>query len=163
MPLPFDPIDEAARQWGLRWDGVPAMHAVTSLMRVQQLVLGRLDAILRPHGLTFARYEALVLLCFSSRGALPLGKMGERLQVHPTSITSIVQRLEGDGLVTRRPHPVDGRAVLAEVTEAGRALVERATADLVGVDFGLGALTDQQLGDLSALLAPVRRAAGDFA
>ena len=75
------------------------MHAVTSLMRVQQLVLGRLDAILRPHGLTFARYEALVLLCFSSRGSLPLGKMGERLQVHPTSITSIVQRLEADGLV----------------------------------------------------------------
>ena len=105
MPLPFDPIDEAARQWALRWDGVPAMHAVTSLMRVQQLVLGRLDAILKPHGLTFARYEALVLLCFSSRGSLPLGKMGERLQVHPTSITSIVQRLEADGLVVRGPTP----------------------------------------------------------
>ena len=141
-PLPFDPIDEAARQWALRWDGVPAMHAVTSLMRVQQLVLGRLDAILKPHGLTFARYEALVLLCFSSRGSLPLGKMGERLQVHPTSITSIVQRLEADGLVSRRPHPDDGRAVLAEVTDAGRALVERATADLVGADFALGALSD---------------------
>ena len=152
MPLPFDPIDEAARQWALRWDGVPAMHAVTSLMRVQQLVLGRLDAILKPHGLTFARYEALVLLCFSSRGSLPLGKMGERLQVHPTSITSIVQRLEADG-----------RAVLAEVTDAGRALVEGATAELVGADFALGALSDEQLGELSALLAPVRRGAGDFA
>jgi DNA-binding MarR family transcriptional regulator len=161
-PLPFDPIDEAARQWGLRWDGVPAMHAVTSLMRVQQLVLGRLDAILRPHGLTFARYEALVLLCFSSRGSLPLGKMGERLQVHPTSITSIVQRLEADGLVVRRPHPADGRAVLAEVTGSGRALVETATADLVGADFALGALTDGELAELSALLRPVRRAAGDF-
>ena len=162
MPLPFDPIDEAARQWALRWEGVPAMHAVTSLMRVQQLVLGRLDAILRPHGLTFARYEALVLLCFSSLGSLPLGKMGERLQVHPTSITSTVQRLEADGLVSRRPHPQDRRTVLAEVTDAGRALVERATADLVGADFALGALSDEQLGELSALLAPVRRGAGDF-
>ena len=89
-PLPFDPIDEAARQWGRRWDAVPAMHAVTSLTRVQQLVLARLDAILKPHGLSFARYEALVLLVFSSQGSLPLGKMGERLQVHPTSITSII-------------------------------------------------------------------------
>jgi DNA-binding MarR family transcriptional regulator len=160
MPrLPFDPIDEAARQWGRRWDGVPA---VTSLMRVQQLVLGRLDAILRPHGLTFARYEALVLLCFSSRGSLPLGRMGERLQVHPTSITSIVQRLEADELVTRRPHPNDGRAILAEITDAGRTLVEVATADLVGADFALGALSDEQLAELSALLRPVRRAAGDF-
>ena len=160
--LPFDPIDEAARQWGARWPGAPAMHAVTSLMRVQQLVIGRLDAILRPHGLTFARYEALVLLVFSSRGSLPLGKMGERLQVHPTSVTSIARRLEVDGLIVRRPHPDDGRAVLAEITDAGRALVERATAALVGDDFALGALDEEDLRALSALLAPVRRDAGDF-
>jgi DNA-binding MarR family transcriptional regulator len=138
------------------------MHAVTSLMRVQQLVLGALDGILKPHGLTFARYEALVLLCFSSRGSLPLGKMGERLQVHPTSITSTVQRLEVDGLVVRRPHPDDGRAVLAEVTDAGRTLVETATVDLVRADFALGSLSDAELARLSALLRPVRRAAGDF-
>ncbi len=162
MSLPFDPIDEAARQWGRRWEGVPAMHAVTSLMRAQQLVLARLDALLRPHGLTFARYEALVLLVFSSRGALPLGKMGERLQVHPTSVTSIVKRLEGAGLLVRRPHPDDRRTVLAEITEEGRAVVERATAELVAGDFGLEALDEHALGDLSALLRPVREAAGDF-
>ncbi len=162
MGLPFDPIDEAARQWGHRWEGVPAMHAVTSLMRVQQLVIGRLDAILKPHGLTFARYEALVLLVFSSRGSLPLGKMGERLQVHPTSVTSIVRRLEASRLVVRRAHPEDGRAVLAEITDAGRQLVETATRDLVGADFGLGALGDPELRELSELLRPIRRAAGDF-
>jgi len=161
-PLAFDPIDEAARQWGLRWSGVPAMHAVTSLMRVQQLLLQRLDAILRPHGLTFARYEALVLLTFSSRGSLPLGKMGERLQVHPTSVTSIVRRLEGDGHLVRRQHPVDRRAVLAEITDAGRAVVDAATADLVGADFGLAVLDEDGLRELSQLLRPVRSAAGDF-
>ena len=163
VPLPFDPIDEAARQWGRRWDRVPAMHAVTSLMRVQQLVIGRLDAILKPHGLTFARYEALVLLVFSSRGSLPLGKMGERLQVHPTSVTSIVRRLVGDGLVVRVPHPDDGRGVLAEITPRGREVVEAATLDLVATDFALEALSDEMLGELSTLLTPVRRAAGDFA
>ena len=160
--LPFDPIDEAARQWGLRWSGVPQMHAVTSLMRVQQLVINRLDEILKPHGLTFARYEALVLLTFSRAGALPLGKMGQRLQVHPTSVTSIVDRLERAGLVVRRRHPEDGRTVLAEITDAGRALVETATADLVEADFGLGALSEEDLKRLSAMLTPVRRAAGDF-
>ncbi len=160
--LAFDPIDEAARQWAQHWDGVPQMHAVTSLMRVQQLLIGRLDALLKPLGLTFARYEALVLLRFSSRGSLPLGKMGERLQVHPTSVTSIVDRLEAAGLVVRRRHPRDGRAVLAEITESGRALVERATAELVGADFGLGDLDEKALGDLSALLRPIRHSAGDF-
>jgi DNA-binding MarR family transcriptional regulator len=162
MPLPFDPIDEAARQWADRWTGVTAMHAVTSLMRVQQLVLSELDGILKPHGLSFARYEALVLLTFSSRGSLPLGKMGERLQVHPTSITSIIQRLTADGHVNRRQHPEDGRAVLAEITPEGRTLVEAATADLLAADFGLGSLDDDQLRGLSELLRPVRRAAGDF-
>src|SRR3954469_6322452 len=130
--LPFDPIDEAARQWGLRWDAVEQMHAVTSLMRVQQLVLGELDEILRPHGLSFARYEALVLLTFSRAGALPLGKMGERLQVHPTSVTSIVDRLEAAGHVVRRRHPEDGRAVLAEITASGRWVGGAGTAAPVG-------------------------------
>jgi DNA-binding MarR family transcriptional regulator len=160
--LPFDPIDEAAAQWAKRWDGVPSMHAVTSLMRVQQLVLARLDGILKPYGLTFARYEALVLLTFSSRGSLPLGKMGERLQVHPTSITSIIDRLEAAGLVARQRHPDDGRAVLAEITPAGRSLVERATADLVDAEFGLGSLDTARLGELSELLRTVRKQAGDF-
>ena len=160
--LPFDPIDEAARQWGQRWGAVEQMHAVTSLMRVHQLVLGQLDDILRPHGLTFARYEALVLLTFSRAGALPLGKMGERLQVHPTSITSIIDRLEVAGLVVRRRHPQDGRTVLAEITPEGRGVVEAATADLVAADFALGSLDSEQLRRISELLRPVRRAAGDF-
>jgi DNA-binding MarR family transcriptional regulator len=160
--LAFDPIDEAARQWGLRWQGVEQMHAVTSLMRVQQLVLAQLDDLLRPHGLSFARYEALVLLTFSRAGALPLGKMGERLQVHPTSVTSIVDRLEAAGLVVRRRHPDDGRAVLAEITEEGRAVVERATADLVDARFALGDMKPEDLRELSELLRPVRQGAGDF-
>ncbi|HEX4190484.1 MAG TPA: MarR family transcriptional regulator [Marmoricola sp.] len=160
--LDFDPIDEAARQWGLRWGGVPQMHAVTTLMRVQQLVLSRLDALLKPHDLTFARYEALVLLSFTRSGSLPLGKIGERLQVHPTSVTPIIDRLESAGLVRRQPHPEDRRAVLAEITESGRRLVEVTTADLVDAGFGLNALDEGQLAAVSDLLRGVREAAGDF-
>jgi DNA-binding MarR family transcriptional regulator len=162
VTLPFDPIDEAARQWGLRWQAVDEMHAVTSLMRVQQLLLAELDDVLRPHGLTFARYEALVLLTFSRAGSLPLGKMGERLQVHPTSVTSIVNRLAAAGHVVRRRHPRDGRAVLAEITPGGRAVVEAATADLVTARFGLGGVSPDDLHAISALLRPVRKRAGDF-
>ena len=160
--LSFDPIDEAARQWGLRWGAVEQMHAVTSLMRVQQLVLAELDEILKPHGLTFARYEALVLLTFSRAGSLPLGKMGERLQVHLTSITSIIDRLEAAGHVVRRPHPEDGRAVLAEITTSGRTVVEAATADLVEARFAIADIEPAELHQLSELLRPVRRNAGDF-
>jgi DNA-binding MarR family transcriptional regulator len=82
--------------------------------------------------------------------------------VHPTSVTSIVDRLEAAGLVVRKPHPEDGRAVLAEITPAGRDLVEEATKVLLEADFGLGALDDAGLRALSELLRPVRKAAGDY-
>src|SRR3954452_9541680 len=104
------------------------MRGATSIMRAQQLLLGRFDAILRPHGLTFARYEALVLLYFSRKGALPMRVMGERLQLHPTSVTNIVDRLESDGLVRRTPHPTDRRTTLVEITDAGLKRREDATA-----------------------------------
>jgi len=162
VTLPFDPIDEAARQWAERWDRVPAMHAVTSLMRVQQLVLARLDGLLRPHGLTFARYEALVLLTFSRTGRLPMRVMGERLQLHPTSVTNIVDRLQADGLVRRIPHPTDRRATLVEITDTGSSLQEAATKSVTAIDFGLNGLTPDEQMQLTALLARVRRAAGDF-
>src|SRR6185295_12735928 len=98
------------------------MAAATSLMRAQQLVLAAVEDELRPFGLTFASYEALMLLSFSRRGELPLGKMSERLMVHPASITNTVDRLEERGLVQRRRDTNDGRRVLAAITEAGRAI-----------------------------------------
>jgi hypothetical protein len=86
--LRFDPIAEARRQWKAHgWEGAAdGMAAVTSVFRAQQIYLARIDAIMRPLGLTFARYEVLMLLLFSRTGALPLSKVGDRLQVHPTSV-----------------------------------------------------------------------------
>lgn len=138
------------------------MRAATSIMRAHQLLLSRLDAILKPHELTFARYEALVLLRFSRRGALPLSVIGERLMVHPTSVTNIVDRLVRQGLVERKPNPRDGRGVLASLTESGAALVERATADLMADGFGLQAYDETQLQQLFELLRTLRVDAGDF-
>ena len=162
MTLPFDPIDEAARQWGARWTGVPSMHAVTSLMRVQQLVLARLDGLLKPHGLTFARYEALVLLTFSQAGELPMSKIGERLMVHPTSVTNTVDRLVRSGLVAKRPNPNDGRGTLASITDKGREVVEAASQDLMAMDFGLGVYDEEECAEIFAMLRPLRVAAQDF-
>lgn len=164
-PLPFDPIEEAARQWRERWGHEPlaAMRAVTSVMRVQQLWLGRLNDALRPHGLTFARYEALMLVHFSRSGSLPLGKIGARLQVHPTSVTNLVDGLEQQGLVRRLPHPSDRRTTLASITLAGREVAQAATEALHEIRFGTEPLGDVELDSLSELLRLARAAAGDFA
>jgi DNA-binding MarR family transcriptional regulator len=163
QPLPFDPIIRAAELWDARVGPARTMAAVTSVMRVQQILLSAVDGALRPHGLTFARYEALVLLTFSRTGRLPMRVMGDRLQLHPTSVTNIVDRLQGDGLVRRTPHPTDRRATLVEITESGSVLLEAATKSVTAIDFGMSGLTPEQEIELTDLLGRVRRAAGDFA
>lgn len=163
-PLPFDPIAEARRQWIAHgWvEAADGMAAVTSLMRAQQIMLSRLEEALRPHELTFARYELLMLLLFSRTGALPLSRVGDRLQIHPASVTNIVDRLEGQGLVHRVPHPSDRRTTLAEITETGRQVAETATAELnVGV-FTTPGLGDDDVHILVSVLRTLRRTAGDF-
>lgn len=162
--LSFDPIAEAQRQWSEHgWaEAADGMAVVTSITRVDQIFQSRIDTVLRPLHLTFARYELLVLLDFSRRGALPLGKIGDRLQVHPASITNAVNRLEADGLVTREPHPEDGRTTLATLTGAGRRLARKATAELNREVFADLGLTERQMSDLFSLLRRIRLGAGDF-
>ncbi len=160
----FDPIEEARRQWNEHgWsEAADGMAAVTSIVRVDQIFNARIDKLLRVMDLTFARYELLVLLDFSRKGALPLGKIGDRLQVHPASVTHAVKRLESDGLVTRDPHPDDGRTTLATLTPAGRVLSRRATKILNAEMFADIGLNKAELSQLFALLHKVRRNFGDF-
>ena len=162
-PLPLDPIEEAHRKWIEHgWGSVAdGMAAVTSLMRAQQIMMARVDEVLKPTGLTFARYELLMLLAFSHTGALPMAKASARLQVHPTSVTNAIDRLVGAGFVERRPNPADGRGVLAGITEEGRAVVEPATRALTGLDFGLGDLQESELDTIFGVLRQVRLGAGD--
>ena len=137
------------------------MAAVTSVMRVQQLLLSLVEDTLKPSGLTFAAYEALRLLAFSRHGSLPMGKMGERLMVHPASVTNAITRLEHRGLVERRLSPADRRVVLATITPAGQALVREATEALNQASFGLPGLTADQATEITSGLRTVRIAAGD--
>jgi DNA-binding MarR family transcriptional regulator len=162
--LSFDPIAEAASQWESHdWgDAAPGMALVTSIMRLQQIFLSRADATLRPHSLTFARYEVLMLLSFAKHGTLPLGKIGERLQVNAASVTNAVDRLEAQGLVDRQPNPTDGRGTLATITKTGRQLAQRATQKMnadVFSDLGLDPTATRSLFEV---LSQLRQAAGDF-
>jgi DNA-binding MarR family transcriptional regulator len=161
--LSFDAIAEARRHWVERdWEAADAMAAATSIMRAQQIVQARVDDALKPFGLTFARYEALALLHLSRKGALPIGKMGARLMVHPTSVTNAVGRLEEQGFVRRTGDPDDRRTVLAQITPPGRRIVERATTALGSRRFGLQGLADADARRITSLVRRLREQAGDF-
>jgi DNA-binding MarR family transcriptional regulator len=163
-PLSFDPIAEARRQWRKHWGpaSAPPMMAVTSVMRVHQILLARLNEALAPFELTFPRYEALMLLFLSRAGSLPLGKMGVRLQVHPTSVTSLIDGLDKLGYAIREAHPTDRRTVLATITDRGRRAAAGATEALNAVRFGTAPLARSELEQVSNVLRRLRLDAGDF-
>ena len=162
--LGFDPIARAREQWVEQGWGPAAdgMAAITSIMRAHQIVLARVESVLRPLGVTFARYEVLMLLWFSRRGSLPMKVIGARLQVHPTSVTNAVDRLEDAGLVTRSTHPEDRRAMLVALTPAGRGLAQRATQALNEAVFAQPDLAEGDVHSLVDVLTRLRHAAGDF-
>lgn len=157
-------MGEARRQWRAHgWQGPDqGMTAVISLMRSQQIVLGMLEQALRPFDLSYARYEVLTLLSFSRSGELPLSKVGARLQVHPASVTGVIDKLEQQGLVERAPNPRDRRGVLARITTEGRRVCDAATTALNEGPFGTLPMEADRTEELISILTELRAAAGDF-
>lgn len=163
MTLPFDPIETAGENWRRAgWEAVPAMLAATSITRAHQILSGRIDAVLAPLDLNFSRFEVLALLGFTREGELPMGKIGDRLQVHAASVTNTVDRLERSGFVVRVAHPDDGRATLGRILPAGRAAATAGAAVLAGIDFGLAGLSPHTQAAFVEELTGYRRSNGDF-
>ena len=164
MPAKPDPIAAARANWERAGWGEVAdgMVAVTSVMRAHQILLARVENALRPYDLSFSRFELLRLLAFSRTGALPITKASDRLQVHVTSVTHAIRRLEADGLVKRVPHPTDGRTTLVGITDLGRSTVEDATATLNARVFADIGMTADQARALVSAIDALRHHAGDF-
>ena len=163
-PAPFDVVEASRRVWLERWNDQAAsgMAVFTAILRSHQLLSNEIDAVMRRHDLTFARYEVLMLLTFTRTGQMPLGKIGQRLQVHPASVTNVIDRLEVDGLVRRRAHPTDQRTTLASITAKGRRVAAAATEVLNADVFAHVGPPPDQLVELFDALTDLRRAAGDF-
>lgn len=163
-PLPKDPIAEIQKNWQRQgWSAAAApAAAVTSIMRTQQILLARAQEILKPFKLTFARYEVISLLNLSREKRMPMNKASKLLQVHPTSITNAVDRLESAGLVERQPHESDRRAMLVALTETGRDVAQQATAALNEQLFERSGFEAEEVQQLNRILANFRQRAGDF-
>ncbi len=163
MPIERDPIREAHRQWQAHgWEAAAdGMAMVTSVARVQQLLAERVETALRPLELTFARYEVLRLLSFTQSGSMSMTRLGSLLQVHPTSVTSAVDRLVRQGYVERLRRERDRRVVLASLTPAGRRVVEDAPDRLNSQVFESPGLRPEDVLRLTELLAALRASAGD--
>jgi DNA-binding MarR family transcriptional regulator len=160
--LGFDPIDRAGELWTERFGEAGPMRLATSVMRVQQLMLATLDGALKPFGLTFSRYEVLVLLLFSRTHTLPMTKIGERLMVHPTSVTNAIDRLVKQGYVAREADQVDRRRILARLTPEGERVVAEATEAVMALNFAVEGLDEAEQATMYDLMRRMRASSGDF-
>ena len=160
-PLAYDPVEASRDRWIEQgWsDSASGMAAVVSVMRAEQILRNRATAILRPLGLTFARYQVLGMLRWA--GPLTLGALSHRLWITPPTVTNAIDRLEAAELSRRVPHPTDARATHVQITAEGRRLFDRAVEQLNADLFGTVGLAEEELDLLVGLIRKIRAAEGD--
>ena len=84
------------------------------------------------------------------------------MQIHVTSVTHAIRRLEADGLVKRVPHPTDGRTTLVQITDLGRSTAEDATVTLNEQVFADVGMSTADARALVESIDTLRHHAGDF-
>ena len=157
LPASDDPILQAAANWQREgWEAGPHLLAALSIMAADQAIRAARASVVEPYGLTPSRHDALAELFFAPEGQEPMGVLSRRLTVHPTSVTSTVDALVDRGLAERAPHPDDGRARLARITDRGRTAIVDTCRHMAEIRCGLSALTNHEALLLFELLRKVR-------
>ena len=163
-PAPFDVVEASRRVWLDRWtpESASGMASFTAVLRSYQMLIDRVNEVMRDHGLTFARYEVLAWLATDPETSLTLSWISKTLRIPPATVTNLIDRLEADGLLRRAPHPSDARTTLAVITVQGRRLVDGATQDLNDRVYEPLGLSERKRGQLIDLLAELRANGGEF-
>src|SRR5882757_7875274 len=162
MSAEQDPVEFVHEHWAQRSQpGVEHFAAMGAMMRAHQMIVAELDRVLKPHGLSRTAFLLMAILLMSRDHTRPLGQLSRHLMVHPTTVTLVIDQLEGRDLVARRPHPTDRRTILAALTDEGRRVVTKAGEDLAGAQFGLTGVSDSLAQRLTGVLGQIRTKMGD--
>ena len=157
-----DPVEWSRERWVAHRQPVPdRFAAMVAILRTHQAMCASIDATLRTHDLTRTGYLLMTTLRLSPGGTRPLGQLSRHLMVHPTTVTLALDQLEKRTLLRRMPHPTDRRTILAALTPAGRALLDKVTRILADADFGLTGVDDELSRRVVDVLREVRRHLGD--
>jgi len=103
------------------------IEAWQRLLRANCVFMRELDSELQvQHGMTVSDYDVLVQLRDAEQRSLTMGVLSERTMLTRSGMTRLVQGLEADGLVERRPCPSDARRSFAVLTPLGQERLEAA-------------------------------------
>lgn len=110
-------------------------QVVVDLLVTAGRLLDRMDALLRPHGLTTSAFNVLHILAGDPDPLTPT-EVARRLPVPVTTatVTGLLDTLQRKGLLQRRPHPEDRRRVLVVLTDEGRALLGRLAPEVAAAE-----------------------------
>jgi DNA-binding MarR family transcriptional regulator len=120
--------------------------------RVQRYVEARMAA---KDGLTAAQAGALFVL--GARDGALIGEVAEALDLAPSAMTGLIDRMARAGLVERRPDPRDGRALRLHLTAKGLKARQEAKAGVAGLNDHLTAgFTDDEIAVVARWLASLQ-------
>lgn len=135
--------------------GDPATVAREAWLLMSDLVLdnGRRREVSEALGMSFGRTRAIRCL---ARGAMSMRELADTLGIDPPNATMLVDDLESQGFVRRRPHPTDRRVKVVEVTRKGSDAARRAEAIVATPPPTFGALDPDELETLTRILTTLR-------
>ncbi|PXA80234.1 MarR family transcriptional regulator [Auritidibacter sp. NML120779] len=162
QPDERDAVDEVLAQWSQRRPGldVSAMGVVGRVQRAGHLLGAAIASNLA--SVNLEPWEFDVLATLRRAGELTAGELTRASMVTSGAMTNRVDRLIQRGLVARRPNPQSRRAVLIDLTDDGRAVVDEALIGHIGNLDALAAyLSESERRQLAALLKKLLIGLGD--
>jgi MarR family transcriptional regulator, organic hydroperoxide resistance regulator len=136
-----------------------SQEATVALLRTASVVTRAFARVVEPAGLSWAQYNALRIIRGAGRAGIPTLAIRERMIDQGTTITRLLDKLEGAGLISRERSEPDRRQVLCYVTEPGRRLLDQLDPKVDALDeAALGFLTTARLTALIHTLDDIRQA-----
>lgn len=99
-----------------------ALKALTVLLRSSQHVQESVKRSISKFGLNSSEFGVLELLY--NKGEQPIQSIGKKILLASSSLTYVIDKLEGKGLVHRKPCATDRRVIYTSITDEGRALMD---------------------------------------
>jgi len=135
-----------------------AQEATIALLRTASIVSRALARVVEPYGLSLAQYNALRIIRGAGTGGIPTLSIRERMIEEGTTITRLLDKLEGAALVRRERSVPDRRQVLCFVTDSGRKLLDSLDPFVDAADEeAVATLSGLELDRFIDLLDAVRR------
>ncbi|MEU6162776.1 MarR family winged helix-turn-helix transcriptional regulator [Streptomyces tanashiensis] len=107
----------------------------TRIRRSEQALMGHHEAVLRAYGLTMTQYT--VLLALAREGGMSGAQLARSCGVTQQSMSSVLANMEAKDLILREASPVHAKVQIATLTEAGRALLDRAYQEVIILERAL--------------------------